>query len=115
MMTREQVLAEMEASFADMPEDLKTQVLYNERGTDWTPALLLEEVRNDTEYGKLYVESWSKNKELRAKDGLLAALLESLLGPPGPNDMTCGQPDCPNCHGEVRPFGQPPSADRDSN
>lgn len=100
-MTREQVLAEMEASYEKMPQETRDKVLFNEQGRDWTPTLLLEEVRNDTEYGKLYVESWSRKKE---EDDLLLQLLASLLGEPGADAMTCGDPDCPNCHGEVRPL-----------
>lgn len=99
-MTREQVLAQMEASYEKMPQDIRDKVLYNEMGQDWTPTLLLAEVRNDTEYGKLYVKSWAQEQESRAAlEGLLAALLGEGDG------MTCGDPDCPNCHGEVRPLG----------
>jgi hypothetical protein len=103
-MTREQVLAEMEASYAKMPEETRNRVLYNEMGTDWTPTLLLAEVRNDTEYGKLYVQSWGAKKE---QDDQLLQLLQALLGGGGAEGeeiLTCGDPDCPNCHGEVRPL-----------
>jgi hypothetical protein len=100
MMTREEVLAEMEASFATMPEDIKTEVLFTEAGKDWTPTLLLEEVRNDTEMGQKYVKSWSANKEARAA---LLDIFDLLLGGDA-GAMTCGQPDCPNCKGEGRPF-----------
>lgn len=101
-MTREQVLAEMEASYEQMPEETRNRVLYTEQGTDWTPTLLLAEVRNDTEYGKLYVQSWAAKKEA---DGQLLQLLQALLGGgPDGEAMTCGDPDCPNCHGEIRPL-----------
>lgn len=100
-MTREQVLAEMEASYEKMPQDVREKVLFTEHGQDWTPTLLLAEVRNDTEYGKLYVESWGRKKE---EDDQLLQLLAALLGEPGADAMTCGDPDCPNCHGEVRPL-----------
>lgn len=100
-MTREQVLAEMEASYEKMSEEKRNEVLFNERGQDWTPTLLLAEVRNDTEYGKLYAESWSAHKE---EGELLRGLLAALLGDAPEGAMTCGDPDCPNCHGEVRPL-----------
>lgn len=97
-MTREQVLAQMEEDYAQMDEEFRNEVLFTERDINWTPTLLIEEVRNDTEYGKLYVQSWSRAAEERALlDGLLSALL-------GDNPQTCGDPDCPNCHGEVRPL-----------
>lgn len=99
--TREQVLAEMEASYAQMPEETRSKVLFTENGTDWTPTLLLAEVRNDTEYGQLYVKSWAAKKE---SDAALMGLLQALLGGPDGEAMTCGDPDCPNCHGEVRPL-----------
>ncbi len=102
-MTREEVLVEMEVSFAEMPEELRTTVLFADGGTNWTPTLLLEEVRKDTEIGKRYVQSWADHKE---GDENLLALLDALLGQPGPDDMTCGLPDCQHCHGEVRPFNQ---------
>lgn len=101
MMTQEEVLAQMESSFAEMPEDIKTTVLFTENGTDWTPTLLLEAVRNDTEFGRLYAKSWAVDKEEKSA---LLSLLDAILGPPGPNDMTCGNPACPHCKGEVRPF-----------
>lgn len=100
-MTREQVLAQMEASYEKMPQDIRDKVLFHEKGQDWTPTLLLAEVRNDTEYGKLYVESWAREQEERQ---LLEGLLAALLGEPGADAMTCGDPDCPNCHGEIRPL-----------
>lgn len=103
-MTREQVLAQMEADYELMSDEMRNGVLYTERGVDWTPALLIEEVRKDTEYGKLYVESWSKNQESKVA---LTKLLAMLLGGPSPDGeelLTCGDPDCPNCHGEVRPL-----------
>lgn len=101
MMTQEQVLAQMEESYATMPEDMKTQVLFTEQGTDWTPTLLLQAVRDNTEFGQLYARSWAHDKEDKAA---LLSLLDALLGPG--DGMTCGQPDCPNCHGEKRPFNQ---------
>lgn len=97
-MTREQVLAEMEASFAEMTEVEQNEVLFSDLGRDWTPTALLAEVRGDTEIGQNYVKSWSDNKE---KNVLLESLLASLLG----GGLTCGDPNCPNCKGEVRPFG----------
>jgi len=110
-MTREQVLAEMEASYEQMTVEQRDEVLFNERGQDWTPTLLLQEVRNDTEYGKLYVESWGRKKE---EDAFLLDLLSALLGgQDGDGLMTCGDPDCPNCHGEVRPFGALPGTGTD--
>ena len=112
-MTRDEVLAEMTASYERMTEDQRNEVLFNERGQDWTPTLLLAEVQNDTEYGKLYVESWGIKKE---EDELLLKLFAALLGGGGPDGgelMTCGDPDCPNCHGEVRPFGALPGTGTD--
>jgi hypothetical protein len=127
MMTREEVLAEMETSFAEMTDDLKSTVLFTDEGKEWTPTLLLEEVRNDTETGKSYVIAWSQNKGIQQMEDLLSALLappgpeyagrpeiddvragllNAILGPPDPNAMTCGLPDCQHCHGEVRPFDQ---------
>ena|SRR5271157_484180 len=103
MMTREEVLTEMEASFETMPEELKTSVLFNYADQDWTPTSLLEAVRSGSEMGLKYADSWAQNK---ADQQALLDMLDALLGPPGPNDMTCGDPDCPNCHGEVRPFDQ---------
>jgi len=105
-MTREQVLAEMEASFNEMTEEEQTSVLFTDGGVDWTPTLLLAEVRHDTETGQKYVKSWDDNKQSNA---LLESLLASLLG----GGMTCGDPDCPNCHGEVRPFGELPATGTD--
>jgi hypothetical protein len=101
MMTREEVLAEMEASFAEMPEDMKTEVLFSDGNTDWTPTLLLEEIRNDTEMGKQYVVAWSDRQDM-------LRILDSILGPVSPNGMTCGLPGCNHCHGVVRPFNQEP-------
>ena len=106
-MTREEVLAEMEASYAQMSEEIRSEVLFNEQGKDWTPTLLLQEVRDNTDFGNLYVEKWSQNKEAQA--GGLEALLAMLLG----GGMTCGDPDCPNCHGEVRPFDELPATGTD--
>lgn len=103
-MTREQVLAEMESSFAEMSEQEQNEVLFSDGGVDWSPSLLLAEVRGDTEIGQKYVKSWSDNKESNA---LLESLLASLLG----GGMTCGDPDCPNCKGEVRPFGSATGTD----
>jgi hypothetical protein len=103
-MTREQVLAEMEASFAEMTEQEQTEVLFSDGGIDWSPTLLLAEVRGDTDIGKKYVKSWSDNKEANAG---LESLLAALLG----GAMTCGDPDCPNCKGEVRPFGDATGTD----
>lgn len=101
-MTREQVLAEMEASFSEMDESTKTEVLFTDGETGYTPTLLLQAVRDNTEYGQRYVKIWEQNKVANAQiDALLAQLLG---GGPQPGDMTCGQPDCPHCKGEVRPF-----------
>lgn len=93
-MTRDEVLAEMEASFSEMTEKEQNEVLFNDSGVDWSPSLLLAEVRGDTEIGREYVKRWSESKEANA------SLLAALLG----GGMTCGDPDCQNCHGEVRPF-----------
>src|SRR5665213_954711 len=60
MMTREEVLASMEASFKEMSQEQQTATFFTEDGKDWSPALLLEEVRNDTEIGKKYVVKWSE-------------------------------------------------------
>jgi hypothetical protein len=110
-MTREQVLAEMESSFAEMTEEEQNEVLFNDLGRDWSPVALLAEVRNDTEIGQNYVKSWSDNKE---KNSLLESLLASLLGGRGVDGlMTCGDPDCPNCKGEVRPFDELPGTGTD--
>ena len=112
-MTREQVLAEMETSFGEMTEDEQHEVLFEDSGISWTPALLLAEVRNDTDFGKKYVLSWADNKERQAQ---LQDLLLALLGGGGPGGgelLTCGDPDCPNCHGEVRPFGALPGTGTD--
>lgn len=101
-MTHEQVLAEMEESFGQMQDETKTTVLFRENDQDWTPTLLLEEVRTGTEMGLRYAKLWEQNGESNA---MLDALLEQLLGGgPQPGDLTCGQPDCPHCEGEVRPF-----------
>jgi hypothetical protein len=105
-MTHEEVLAEMEASFSEMTEEERTSVLFSDQGTDWTPTLLLAEVRGNTETGQKYVKSWADNKDSNL---LLESLLASLLG----GGMTCGDPDCPNCRGEVRPFGQTGTDDSD--
>lgn len=59
-MTREEVLAQMESSFKEMTPTQQTTSFFSEEGKDWSPALLLEEVRNDTEMGKRYVAQWSK-------------------------------------------------------
>jgi hypothetical protein len=100
-MTREEVLAEMEASFSEMDEVTKNKVLFQEGDTGYTPTLLLQAVRDNTEYGRRYTKVWEQNKIANAQ---LDALLAQLLGGPQPGDMTCGQPDCPHCKGEVRPF-----------
>ena len=108
-MTRDQVLAEMQASYEQMTDEQRNEVLFNEQGRDWTPTLLLAEVQNDTEYGKLYVKAWGLNKEkIAQEDALLGDLLLALLGGSAEGLMTCGDPNCPNCKGEVRPFGQLP-------
>lgn len=110
-MTREQVLADMEADYEQMTDAERNEVLFNERGQDWTPTLLLAEVRADSEYGKLYVEAWSRKKE---EDAFLFDLLSQLLGGGSAEGlMTCGDPDCPNCHGEVRPFDALPGTGTD--
>lgn len=111
-MTREQVLAEMEASFGEMTEDEKNEALFDHEGISWTPTLLLAEVQNDTDFGKEYVQRWSQNKESQAQlQDLLLALLGG--GPGGGELLTCGDPDCPNCHGEVRPFLDEPTGTDD--
>lgn len=104
-MTREQVLAQMEADYNEvMTEEERNEVLFTDSGIDWTPTLLIEAVRNDTDFGKQYVESWARNQEQQAGlQDLLAALLS------GQGAMTCGDPDCPNCHGEVRSFDDEPT------
>ena len=109
-MTREEVLAEMEASYQGMTEEEKNDFILHEDGIDWTPTLLLEAVRNDTEFGKKYVQIWSSNKEANA---FLDSLLAAILG--GKDALTCGDPDCPNCHGEVRPLFDEPSTGTDGN
>jgi hypothetical protein len=117
-MTRDEVLAEMRASFELMTDKQKNEVLFNEQGQDWTPTLLLAEVQNETEYGKLYVQAWSRNKEKILMEDLLFALLTG-QGLDGQPLMTCGDPNCPNCKGEVRPFdelpGLPPTGSDDPN
>jgi len=105
-MTREQVLAEMEADFEQMTEEDRSGVLFSDSGTDWTPNLLIQAVRDNTEFGQNYVKSWSANREQQAG---LEDLLAALLG----GGMTCGDPDCPNCKGEVRPFGALPGTGTD--
>lgn len=105
-MTREQVLTQMEADYELMTEEERNDVLFNDSGIDWTPTLLITAVRDDTEFGKLYVQSWSRNQEEQAG---LRDLLAQLLS--GSGAMTCGDPDCPNCHGEVRPFDAPDGDD----
>jgi len=105
-MTREQVLAEMEADFEQMTEEDRNGVLFSDSGTDWTPSLLIQSVRDNTEFGQNYVKSWSANREQQAG---LEDLLAALLG----GGMTCGDPDCPNCKGEVRPFGALPGTGTD--
>jgi hypothetical protein len=107
-MTREQVLAEMEADFEVMTQEERDGVLFTDSGTDWTPNLLIQAVRDNTEFGQQYVTSWSVNKEQKA--GLMD-LLTQLLG--GGGGMTCGDPDCPNCKGEVRPFDALPGTGTD--
>ncbi len=115
-MTRDQVLAEMQASYELMSVEQRNEVLFNEQGRDWTPTLLLEEVRNETEYGKLYVQAWGRNKDKILMEDLLLALLTG-QGLDGEQLMTCGDPNCPNCKGEVRPFGEllPPTGSDDPN
>ena len=104
-MTRDQVLAEMESSYAEMTEQEQSDVLFtDDNGVDWTPTSLLAEVRGDTEIGQNYVKRWSESKE---SNSLLESLLASLLG----GGLTCGDPDCPNCKGEVRPFGSATGTD----
>lgn len=105
-MTREQVLAEMEADYELMTDEERNGVLFNHEGKDWTPALLIQEVRDNTEYGQGYVQSWSLNREQQAG---IEDLLAALLG----GGMTCGDPNCPNCKGEVRPFGELPGTGTD--
>jgi hypothetical protein len=104
-MTREQVLAQMEADYEIMPDEIRNKVLFTEEGVDYTPTLLIAEVRNDTDFGKRYVQSWARNVE---EQSALFDLLGVLLGGDG---MTCGDPDCPNCKGEVRPFNQKTGSD----
>lgn len=105
-MTREQVLAQMESSYAEMTDDEKNEAVVERDGVSWTPTMLLAEVRNDTDFGKEYVEMWSKNQDALAMEDLLFALLGGEL-------MTCGDPNCPNCKGEVRPFGALPGTGTD--
>ena len=99
MMTQAQVLVQMEESFGRMKEEDKTRTLFNDGEKDWTPTLMLEEVRGDTERGQKYAKNWAQNQE----DIAMLTLLDGILGGAG---MTCGDPNCQNCHGEVRPFNQ---------
>jgi hypothetical protein len=63
-MTREEVLAEMETSFNnDLTEPDRHTPLFEKDGKEWTPAMLLEEVRNSTEIGNWYVQQWSSYQE----------------------------------------------------
>lgn len=111
MMTREEVLAQMEASYETMQPEDRNEVLFSEGGTDYSPTLLLQAVRDNTEFGQKYVTSWSVNQDSIAREKVaMERLLDLILGPIDPNAMTCGDPDCPNCKGEVRPFGQVPEA-----
>jgi len=105
-MTRDDVLAQMEQDFALMDEATRNEVLFNAEGTDWTPTLLITAVRDNTDFGKQYVERWSQNQEAQESQ-LRDLILQLLTGAEG--EMTCGEPDCPNCHGEVRPFGDEPT------
>jgi hypothetical protein len=98
-MTREQVLEEMEADYEKMTEEERGETLFVHEGQNCSPTFLITEVRNSTQFGLEYVKSWSANRESQAG---LEDLLAALLG----GGMTCGDPDCPNCKGEVRPFGE---------
>jgi len=76
MMTREEVLSEMEADYKLMNEEERAGVLFTEEGQDWSPTLLIQAVRDNTEFGQKYVKSWSQNKEARKQiDEFFAALL----------------------------------------
>ncbi len=103
-MTREQVLAQMEADYALMTPDFREEALFVEDGIEWTPTKLITEVRNDSDYGKKYVQSWSQHQENLQKDNEILDLLTALLGGGDQSLMTCGDPNCPNCKGEVRPL-----------
>ena len=85
MMTREEVLAEMESSYAEMtPEEQNSVVTADDNGKEYTPTMLLQEVRGDTEVGKLYVQAWSQNKDARADmEKIIAALMGGGPVPPG--------------------------------
>ena len=66
-MTREEVLAEMEEDFRFMTtEEQETPFFAAADGKDLSPKNLIEEVRNDTELGKQYVQAWSDNREAMA-------------------------------------------------
>jgi hypothetical protein len=92
MMTREEVLAEMEADFAIMNEEEKNMFLFTHEDQDWTPNKLIVEVRNSTPFGLLYVEQWSANKQARVS---LDQLLALLMGAPGVEviDLTLEEDD----------------------
>jgi len=67
MMTREEVLAEMEADFKFMTVEEQEEPFFADTdGKELSPKDLIEAVRNDTEFGKQYVRAWSDNKEAMA-------------------------------------------------
>ena len=80
MMTREEVLAEMQADFDTMTEEEKSEKLFERDSKMWTPRLLLEEVRNDTEIGKWFMGVWEENKNADAQMQAIESALAQLLG-----------------------------------
>lgn len=104
-MTHEEVLAQMEADYKIMTPEVRETVLFNGEGKDWTPTMLIEEVRSGSEVGHRYTNNWAMSVE---EEELLSKLKDILFGD-GPLP-TCGDPACTTCQGsEDVPELPPPS------
>jgi hypothetical protein len=97
MMTREEVLTEMQEGFDHMTPEVRETTILTKDGKNWTPNMIMEAIRNDTEDGQRFAREWSEDRDLQAKEEEdMKMLLDLLLGgaPPPP----CDDPACTACH-----------------
>lgn len=82
-MTHDETLVEMEKDFNLMTDKEKDTILFFQDGKDWSPKLLLEEVRNKTEMGLSFAKQWASNHEaVQALANMLGISVEELMSDP---------------------------------